>query len=379
MKQGTRYMLFFSPEPGHTLPARELGIRLRRQGATVIVATTPEIVPLLWGSGLTCVDLTGEPLPTAAHKPANLATLESAPTGQSFLYKVWPRPGRERGQRIVQMIQKLLDRWQVDVLLIDALFRPRYHSLLKEITKNIPMIYVSTSLPSWGLEMDDLQSPILTLCPVEFEIPSKRRRPDELYYSFPCVSPLLRGVEHSIKGLAEAENSGSLIVVSFGTQTRSHPNAVRRLETVFAWARREPSLTFVVAAGPLAGLQGFPSNVLLQQTIAQHELLRYASLLVTHGGLGSLKEAILAGVPVLTLPVWADQPYNAMRVESCGIGRALFMEELRHDTIASTARKIRYTDSYYLQAKRLQEICLQYEQREDALSWLEGIATKTMS
>ena len=52
-------------------------------------------------------------------------------------------------------------------------------------------------------------------------------------------------------------------------------------------------------------------------------LLQRASVFVTHGGAGSVMEGLLAGVPLVVLPVAFDQPLNAWFVERAGLGRVV--------------------------------------------------------
>ena len=42
--------------------------------------------------------------------------------------------------------------------------------------------------------------------------------------------------------------------------------------------------------------------------------------MITHGGLGTIKECILLGVPMVVFPLMRDQPFNAARVAYHGIG-----------------------------------------------------------
>jgi hypothetical protein len=57
-------------------------------------------------------------------------------------------------------------------------------------------------------------------------------------------------------------------------------------------------------------------------TCAVQALLGHASvqLFVTHGGLNSTYEGVTAGLPLVVLPYFADQPINAMHVVNKGLG-----------------------------------------------------------
>ena len=49
----------------------------------------------------------------------------------------------------------------------------------------------------------------------------------------------------------------------------------------------------------------------------------HAAAMVGHGGSGSTLSALAAGVPLALVPLFADQPYNAARVEQLGAGLVL--------------------------------------------------------
>jgi N-glycosyltransferase len=47
--------------------------------------------------------------------------------------------------------------------------------------------------------------------------------------------------------------------------------------------------------------------------VPQPLLLESADLIVTHGGFGSVVEAIRTGTPIVLLPMFSDQPHNEAR------------------------------------------------------------------
>jgi UDP:flavonoid glycosyltransferase YjiC (YdhE family) len=52
-------------------------------------------------------------------------------------------------------------------------------------------------------------------------------------------------------------------------------------------------------------------------------VLPHAAAMVCHGGFETVRGGLAAGVPVVVLPLFADQPYNARPVEEMGAGIAL--------------------------------------------------------
>lgn len=70
-----------------------------------------------------------------------------------------------------------------------------------------------------------------------------------------------------------------------------------------------------------------PDNVLIGKRMPQNEILAHPNmkLFISHCGLGSVNEAKFHGVPILGLPIFADQPKNfeAITDEGWSIGEPL--------------------------------------------------------
>ena len=64
------------------------------------------------------------------------------------------------------------------------------------------------------------------------------------------------------------------------------------------------------------------------------ELLATSSVVVSHGGSGSLLGALAHGLPQVLIPMGADQPFNAARAAQLGVARVL-------DPVAATAEDVR--------------------------------------
>ncbi|RXG73640.1 UDP-glucuronosyltransferase 1-1 [Armadillidium vulgare] len=77
-----------------------------------------------------------------------------------------------------------------------------------------------------------------------------------------------------------------------------------------------------------------PSNVKLQKWLPQLDLLGHPKikLFITHGGLLSTLESTYNGVPVIGMPIFADQESNMKEVESEGWGRVMMWKKLEENT-----------------------------------------------
>ncbi len=99
---------------------------------------------------------------------------------------------------------------------------------------------------------------------------------------------------------------------------------------------RELPVNLVVTVGDefdRAELGPQPANVHIEPFIPQAQLLPHCNLVVSHGGSGSVIGALAHGLPLVVIPMDADQPDNASRCEALGIGLVL-------DPVAATAEEV---------------------------------------
>eukprot|EP00933_Yihiella_yeosuensis_P042618 TRINITY_DN37252_c0_g1_i1.p1 TRINITY_DN37252_c0_g1~~TRINITY_DN37252_c0_g1_i1.p1 ORF type:complete len:505 (+),score=113.98 TRINITY_DN37252_c0_g1_i1:96-1610(+) len=84
------------------------------------------------------------------------------------------------------------------------------------------------------------------------------------------------------------------------------------------------NLRVIIAVGPRAEAQKYletiPSNFVALPYFDQIQALGHADAFITHGGANSVKEAVLAGVPMIVTPFCVDQPQNGAAVERAKAG-----------------------------------------------------------
>jgi len=95
-------------------------------------------------------------------------------------------------------------------------------------------------------------------------------------------------------------------------------------------------INLVVTVGPQIdpeelGLQ--PANVRVEKFVDQWALLPSCDLVVSHAGSGTVIGALAHGLPMVLLPMGADQPLNARRCEALGVARVL-------DPVEATPRQV---------------------------------------
>lgn len=63
-------------------------------------------------------------------------------------------------------------------------------------------------------------------------------------------------------------------------------------------------------------------------------------MFITHGGLLSTTEAVFRGVPIVGIPVMADQPINMQHTENAGLGITLDLDRLSEDTLYEAVTEV---------------------------------------
>ncbi|WP_410617057.1 nucleotide disphospho-sugar-binding domain-containing protein [Amycolatopsis sp. lyj-109] len=69
-------------------------------------------------------------------------------------------------------------------------------------------------------------------------------------------------------------------------------------------------------------------------------LLAASDVFVTHAGFSSVREALSAGVPMVAVPLFADQPANARRIEELGAGVPVDAVGLTADGLAAAVERV---------------------------------------
>ena len=66
-----------------------------------------------------------------------------------------------------------------------------------------------------------------------------------------------------------------------------------------------------------------PANVRVERWVPQASVMPHARAMVSHGGTGTVRAGLAAAIPQVVLPLFADQPDNAARIDELGAGIAL--------------------------------------------------------
>jgi MGT family glycosyltransferase len=143
---------------------------------------------------------------------------------------------------------------------------------------------------------------------------------------------------------------GPLVLVSFSSLYQAQEPTLR---AVIAALGQLP-VRGVVTTGPSIDPAEFeaPDNVTVVSSAPHGELLEKASLSITHAGHGSALRPLMAGIPLLCLPMGRDQNDNAARVVHRGAGLTL-PANATVETIAAGVRRLLDEPAFRIAAEAL--------------------------
>jgi UDP:flavonoid glycosyltransferase YjiC (YdhE family) len=228
-------------------------------------------------------------------------------------------------------IEAIVRRIQPELFVIDLLLTDM--ALLAE-NVGVPFILLNTQLFNPWVEYAEryrrlLNKTELILCPQEFDFPDARRKKDS-YYVEASIDLEREDAPFPWGRLAEDK---PLVYCSFGSQNHLIEGSKQLFQTILEAFKTRPELQLVLSAGSF-NVDEFPdppANAILVKTAPQLEILKRASLMITHGGFNSVKECIYFGVPMILFSVIRDHPAIAARVGYHGLG---VMGDMRKATVA---------------------------------------------
>jgi UDP:flavonoid glycosyltransferase YjiC (YdhE family) len=98
-----------------------------------------------------------------------------------------------------------------------------------------------------------------------------------------------------------------------------------------------------------------PPHVHIERYVPQSLLLPHCDVVVNHGGSGSVVGALAHGVPMVVLPMGADQALNAARCQELGVGIALDAVRAAPDSIGDAVARVLEAPEYRVAAEGIRE------------------------
>ena len=146
-----------------------------------------------------------------------------------------------------------------------------------------------------------------------------------------------------------------IIYFSLGSTIRSADKALMK---ICIDGLKTLNLSVIMSIGPYVEPQDIATDItdqfILRKHVPQTDVLEHTDVFITHCGHNSVKEALLASVPMVCIPIQTDQFINAKVVCDNGAGIYLEREGLNEETLCNAVKYVlKNYESMKISAQRL--------------------------
>ncbi|WP_017655344.1 glycosyltransferase [Fortiea contorta] len=227
------------------------------------------------------------------------------------------------------------------------------YSLLNRIAQPIEKL-INEYRRSWNLppcyDVNASYSKLaqLSQIPAEFDFP-RQHLPQCFHFTGPYHESASR---EAVPFPWEKLTGQPLIYASMGTIQNRLIDVFQRIAQ--ACDGLDVQLVISLGGGNLDSFKELPGKPLVVKYAPQMELLKQASLTITHAGLNTVLESLNNGVPMVAIPITSDQPGTAARLAWTGAGVTVPLTKLSVSKLRVAIQEVLSQDSYKNSASRLQ-------------------------
>jgi UDP:flavonoid glycosyltransferase YjiC (YdhE family) len=169
---------------------------------------------------------------------------------------------------------------------------------------------------------------------------------------------------------------GPFVYVTLGTVMGNMDESKSSFNVVLEGVRDLPIRVLLTIGKdlPMDALGELPSNVHVERFVPQDDVLPHAAATLFHGGSGTMLGAAAAGVPMVVMPMFADQPQNAERVASVGAGVALEKGRATPEAIRQALTRVLAESSFRDIARKLATEMASLPLTDEVVTELERLA-----
>ncbi|XP_078051520.1 UDP-glycosyltransferase UGT5-like [Augochlora pura] len=124
-------------------------------------------------------------------------------------------------------------------------------------------------------------------------------------------------------------------------------------------------------------MEGLPPNVIMKKWCPQQAILMHPNvvLFIFQGGMQSMEEAIEAEVPMLGIPVFADQYANVQLLKDRGVAEDLQITDFTKEKFKRAVLNVISDPSYKENVRKLRDLLhdMPYHPMENAIWWIEHV------
>ena len=313
------------PYAGHTNPTLPLAKELVRRGHQVIYVNAEEFRAKIEKTGAKFVPYINYPDKPTEHQKKTMCFRAAYDTALQIdekfdllIYEMFFYPGYVIAEKLgipcvrqfsqpawnKEFIQKAPLVFRISAEIIDAKVMKKEHKL------------------HMGLKHTNMTKAVLEDCPdlnVVYVPSTFQKHREDFDKSYYFTVPPVESMETTVN-IPFEEMKHPIIYISLGSIIS---NKGFCKECIRAFGDTEFSVILNTGRISPDKLGHIPQNIYAYSFVPQIEVLKHADVFLTHCGMNSVNEAIVAKVPMIAMPFVNDQLANAKRIVELGIGKKI--------------------------------------------------------
>ncbi|MFE0754749.1 glycosyltransferase [Inquilinus sp. NPDC058860] len=380
-----RVLFSFAGGNGHFLPLVPIARAVRAAGHAVAFAGQPAMAEAVEAAGFAAFATGGETLRSAPVRTALLA-FDAAREDRAVRDGFAGRTARDRAAALVD----LCGRWRPGLLVCDEM---DFGAMVAAERLGLPHASVLVIAAGALVRPDLVAEPLNALRTAHGLAPDPDLAMLRRHLVLSPVPPSFRDPAHPLPATArlirpaadEAVADGPpwlaalpadrpVVYATLGTVF--HLESGDLLDRVIAGLRDLPAGLVVTTGREIdpAALGPQPPHVRIERYVPQSLLLPRCGLMVSQAGSGSVIGALAHGVPMVLLPIGADQPANAERCAALGIARVLDPVGCTPEAVREAAEAVLADPAYRRAAERMAREVAAMPEVATAVPLLERLA-----
>ena len=185
--------------------------------------------------------------------------------------------------------------------------------------------------------------------PVALDFPRTR-----ISEKFHYVGPLRNASKNEVPFPWERLDGRPIIYASLGTLQHSKENLFRCFADACAGLEAQLIIAHCGGLSPQS-IRSLPGDPVVVDYAPQREILKRATLALTHAGLNTVLDSLSFGVPVMAVPITFEQPAIAARVCWAGAGLSLPLRGINAGRLRASLKALLEDSTYAQNANRIAE------------------------
>ena len=161
---------------------------------------------------------------------------------------------------------------------------------------------------------------------------------ERTFFIGPHIRPI-KEYDVSLTKILDSLKEKKIIYASLGSQAHLYEGGIKFYELLLRVMSHEQMTSFhlILSINNELKIQlnfeKVPSNISMLNWVNQLQVLENTQVFITHGGRGSIKEAIATGVPMLVAPMGRDQHENATLIQEKKLGYKVDINQITSEQL----------------------------------------------